>query len=447
MAPADCTREQLSTTSLLNLWGFLRENNICSTANRRSTKDGAEWSILRSLWGKISTPGAPWLTPSAHGSQAVLMRCLLQVLSAPASAILLFVIGLYMIPDLGLTAEAVVPVARPVCKARGTVCIYNSAKPSDVPSRDNDQHGTLSSPSTSRATDLGDEDTMSCDGYTMSNEWSDAPSIPSGIATVPKSYTTVANNSPSTWQPTQHLSHENFSSLFPIPGVPWMPWNPLMDNYSFPWFTEGLEIPLGFQNLPDLMDTSPIVVENAASPATHLATVSAPAIPPPTTIDNHTDPETYINPKHICSSYTKPCLPFPKPQDIGIQMARAELFGHIHDIPQQAIEGLNDFYKTQQREKFTEAIPHDIVHAFVELYFEYFDPQFTFLHPSRVEDPGLSWLILLAVAAVGSHYSAVQGAEEYNLALSNLLARAVEQSLSNRITQVETATVQKTKSY
>ncbi|WXC44368.1 hypothetical protein QX201_004103 [Fusarium graminearum] len=93
----------------------------------------------------------------------------------------------------------------------------------------------------------------------------------------------------------------------------------------FSWFTEGLEIPPGFPSLPDLMDTSPIVVETAASPATHIATVSAPTIPLPTTIDNHTDPETYINPEHICSSYTKPCLPFPKPQDIGIQMARAEL--------------------------------------------------------------------------------------------------------------------------
>ncbi|EYB24232.1 hypothetical protein FG05_10654 [Fusarium graminearum] len=328
------------------------------------------------------------------------------------------------------------------CRARGTVCIYNSAESPDVPTRDNDQHGTLSSPSTSRATDLGDEDTMSCDDYTMPNEWNDAPSIPSGISTVPTLYTTVANNSPSTWQPTQHLSHENFSALFPIPGVPWMPWNPLMDISSFSWFTEGLEIPPGFPSLPDLMDTSPIVVETAASPATHIATVSAPTIPLPTTIDNHTDPETYINPEHICSSYTKPCLPFPKPQDIGIQMARAELFGHIHDIPQQAIEGLNNFYKTQQRDKFTEAIPHDIVHAFVELYFEYFDPQFPFLHPSRVDDPGLSWLLLLAVAAVGSHYSEIQVAEEYNLALSDLLARAVEQSLSNHITQVESATVQ-----
>ncbi|ESU17399.1 hypothetical protein FGSG_13804 [Fusarium graminearum PH-1] len=32
--------------------------------------------------------------------------------------ILLFVIGLYIIPDLGLTAEVVVPVARPVLLVR-----------------------------------------------------------------------------------------------------------------------------------------------------------------------------------------------------------------------------------------------------------------------------------------------------------------------------------------
>ncbi|KAG9500597.1 hypothetical protein J7337_009079 [Fusarium musae] len=136
--------------------------------------------------------------------------------------------------------------------------------------------------------------------------------------------------------------------------------------------------------------------------------------------------QAYLSPENICSLYTQPCHQFPEPEAIGLQMAEAELFGHIHEIPQDAVEGLNNFYNTQRRDPTPVAIPKDILHAFVELYFEYFDCQFPFLHPSRMEDPDLPWILLLAVAAVGSHYSEIQGADEYNSALSNLLARAVE---------------------
>jgi len=111
-------------------------------------------------------------------------------------------------------------------------------------------------------------------------------------------------------------------------------------------------------------------------------------------------------------------------------MAGAEVFGHIHELPRQAVEGLNNFYNTQRGDSTLVVIPEDILHAFVELYFEYFDSQFPFLHPSRLEDPDLPWVLLLAVAAVGSHYSEIQGADEYNSALSDLLARAVELTVS-----------------
>jgi hypothetical protein len=56
-----------------------------------------------------------------------------------------------------------------------------------------------------------------------------------------------------------------------------------------------------------------------------------------------------------------------------------------------------------------------LLHCFVELYFEYFDPQFPFLHPSRLEAEDVPWILLVATAAVGSHYSEVQCAEEYEL--------------------------------
>ncbi|KAF9773240.1 hypothetical protein IL306_008985 [Fusarium sp. DS 682] len=123
-------------------------------------------------------------------------------------------------------------------------------------------------------------------------------------------------------------------------------------------------------------------------------------------------------------------------------MAGAEVFGHIHNIPRKAVEGLNNFYMTQLGDLTPIVIPRDLLHAFVELYFEYFDSQFPFLHPSRLEDPDLPWILLLATAAVGSHYSEIQGAEKYNLTLCDLLSRAVGPAVSDHILNVDVATVQ-----
>ncbi|KAF4499299.1 hypothetical protein FAGAP_4504 [Fusarium agapanthi] len=152
----------------------------------------------------------------------------------------------------------------------------------------------------------------------------------------------------------------------------------------------------------------------------------------------------YLSPEIICSAYTQPCHPFPEPEANGLQMAGAEVFGHIHEIPRHAVDGLNNFYKTQRQESTETVIPRDILHAFVELYFEYFDTQFPFLHPSRLEDLDLPWILLLAVAAVGSHYSEIQGAEDYNTALCDLLARAVELTpqVHDNILNVEVTTMQ-----
>lgn len=111
-------------------------------------------------------------------------------------------------------------------------------------------------------------------------------------------------------------------------------------------------------------------------------------------------------------------------------MAGAEIFGHMHDIPQRAIQGLDNFYRTQRQDKTASTIPGSILHAFVELYFEFFDPQFPFLHLSRMQDMDLPWVLLLAVAAVGSHCSEIQDADEYTLALTDLLSRAVESLVS-----------------
>jgi hypothetical protein len=292
---------------------------------------------------------------------------------------------------------------------------------------------------TAQGADFADQDVMSGDLHAISEEWNNPPSIPSdtsGIPTIASSaiYTTVPDT-PSSWAypptlPNVFPFSRDIDSLGAMLDNPWTPWNPSMAHFSFPWFMEELQMPLEFPGLTDLVHHPESVVHNATSAAPSQQTIPTMAVTRPQTATGSTSAPSYLNPEHICSTYTYPCRPFPEQQAISLQMAGAEVFGLIHNIPRQAVEGLNNFYETQRRDSTPILIPQDILHAFVELYFEYFDSQFPFLHPSRLEDPDLPWILLLATAAVGSHYSEIQGADEYNLALCDLLGRVVELTAS-----------------
>ncbi|SCN82494.1 uncharacterized protein FFNC_14754 [Fusarium fujikuroi] len=321
------------------------------------------------------------------------------------------------------------------CEKRNSACVYpdrvSSARQDDshtiiVGESSQGQDISASSPLTAQGADFREEAFMPGELHLTSEEWNDPPSIPSGTSGMPTMasstiYTTVPDTSSSCSNvptlPNIFTLTGNFDSLGTMADNQWMPWNPSVAHFSFPWFMDGLGMPL---ELPDMAHPHEDVAHHAA--------LSQQVVEGP----------VYLIPENICSTYTKPCHPFPEPEPIGLQMAGAEVFGHIHNLPGQAVEGLNNFYKTQRRDTTAAAIPQDIIHAFVELYFEYFDSQFPFLHPSRMEEANLPWMLLLAVAAVGSHYSEIRGAEEYNTALCDLLARAVELPATN----VDVTTVQ-----
>ncbi|KAF4414728.1 hypothetical protein FACUT_14015 [Fusarium acutatum] len=252
--------------------------------------------------------------------------------------------------------------------------------------RDSSQDIAASSPLTGHGADFQEEAFIPHDLNCTSEEWDNPPSIPSDIIGMPtmasSTIHTTAPDTSSSWPhvptlPDTFTLNGDIDSFGNMTANPWMPWNSSIAHFSFPWFMDELEMPLELSDM--------------AQPREDI-----------------------------------PCHPFPEPEAIGMQMAGAEIFGHIHKIPRHAVDALNKFYKTQRRDSTPTAIPQDILQAFVELYFEYFDSQFPFLHPSRLEDPGLPSILLLAVAAVGSHYSEIQGAEDYNTALCDLLARAIE---------------------
>ncbi|ETS76940.1 hypothetical protein PFICI_10814 [Pestalotiopsis fici W106-1] len=147
------------------------------------------------------------------------------------------------------------------------------------------------------------------------------------------------------------------------------------------------------------------------------------------------DPLTLSPRKHL------PCLEFPPPPPDLVQATQAEMFGHVAMISDYHIEPLHIFYTQQRGCEASPFISTDVLHAFVELYLEYFDPKFPFLHHTKLRGTGLHWVVLVAVAAIGSQYSAIPAAKEYGLVLQDLLSRALrDHAIQNK--GVDTAFVQ-----
>lgn len=124
-----------------------------------------------------------------------------------------------------------------------------------------------------------------------------------------------------------------------------------------------------------------------------------------------------------------PCRRFPQTRDTHMLTAEAETFGHVRDVPLRAYEDLQSFYVAQSQDSPSSFVPMRLIQAFVDLYFEHFDPQFPFIHVSRLEAQELPWMLLLATAAIGSYYSELDDIREYTSILCDLLGRAVEREV------------------
>lgn len=199
-----------------------------------------------------------------------------------------------------------------------------------------------------------------------------------------------------------------------------IPYDAMAIDYSLPWTMpwaiEGLDLPIETSNIS-------LPWNSANSSATR--------------------DQSYLSPQYICSRHVMPCRPFPKPGLVSLDIAGAENYGHVSYIPEQGFEELHAFYRTQQLDAaLSPTMPRRILHAFIELYFEHFDPHFPFLHPSRLEAENVPWILLLATAAVGSHYSEVEEAPKYHAVLFELLNRATESAISARLGRTDIVVIQ-----
>ncbi|KAJ9660282.1 hypothetical protein H2198_002590 [Neophaeococcomyces mojaviensis] len=132
-----------------------------------------------------------------------------------------------------------------------------------------------------------------------------------------------------------------------------------------------------------------------------------------------------INPSAFCSE-----LSFPTPLAADQDLLLCEDFCHIRQICPTAYEGSKHFF-TQLHQSRASLFPTiQTFHAFAELYFEYFDKDFPFVHPRQIEKDDASWILLIAIASVGAQYSAVSNAEGYVNSLQFLLEQSIKENVS-----------------
>ncbi|KAI0156034.1 hypothetical protein BJ166DRAFT_531989 [Pestalotiopsis sp. NC0098] len=137
-----------------------------------------------------------------------------------------------------------------------------------------------------------------------------------------------------------------------------------------------------------------------------------------------------------------PCFEFPEPSPEILQATRVKMFGHIGGISDHQLQSIHLFYQQQRACVSSPFISQEVLHAFVELYLEYFDPKFPFLHRSKLKGTGLEWVVLIAIAAVGSQYSMVPGSHDYGLVLQDLLGRALGDCASSKSKRTDIAFIQ-----
>ncbi|KAJ5563944.1 hypothetical protein N7513_000186 [Penicillium frequentans] len=101
----------------------------------------------------------------------------------------------------------------------------------------------------------------------------------------------------------------------------------------------------------------------------------------------------------------------------------AENFCHVNVPLNTVYQYVFAFYEQQHDARFREApFPNiSLFNSFIQLYYEHFDDQLPFIHPSLLEQADTPWMLALAVASVGCQYTNVAKRDTYVSMLTDLL--------------------------
>ncbi|KAI8680908.1 Fungal-trans domain-containing protein [Fusarium keratoplasticum] len=76
--------------------------------------------------------------------------------------------------------------------------------------------------------------------------------------------------------------------------------------------------------------------------------------------------------------------------------------------------------------------PGEVLHVFIQLYFEHFHPMFPVIHLPTCSSPETHSLLLFAMAAIGAKYSKLKGAHKCSLAMHELVRQQTQYLVGSR---------------
>ena len=131
---------------------------------------------------------------------------------------------------------------------------------------------------------------------------------------------------------------------------------------------------------------------------------------------------------------------FPDMKSMPMEFYEAEDFAHVPRLDHNTYESMvHCLQQTNQKQScfrpITNALlpPQHAVECFIQLYFEYFQPTFPLLHQPAFNPSSMSWVLVLAVAAVGCRYSKIPESGKCANTLQELARRAVTPAVVNPI--------------
>ncbi|EMD89377.1 hypothetical protein COCC4DRAFT_60744 [Bipolaris maydis ATCC 48331] len=118
------------------------------------------------------------------------------------------------------------------------------------------------------------------------------------------------------------------------------------------------------------------------------------------------------------------------------QVLQCENFCHIESISESTHSKVQQFFALHQTAGFPECPSIHMMHAFAELYFEFFDHNFPCIHKQQLHGGPTSWILLVAVASIGSQYSAIENASVHTKCLQHLLEKAIHDYMPTRCSDI-----------
>ncbi|KAF7623101.1 hypothetical protein AFLA_010410 [Aspergillus flavus NRRL3357] len=138
-----------------------------------------------------------------------------------------------------------------------------------------------------------------------------------------------------------------------------------------------------------------------------------------------------VEPRHYDPARTEDDaqLIFPDMTVIPREDIEAENLAHVEEVPAEVtstvFELANDMQLKSNYPQFIELRipPAPVLNAWVQLYFEHFHPMFPVLHKPTFSTSGSNPFLVLAVAAIGAHFSDIPGAQPCLRAMHELIRR------------------------